>query len=68
MPTYVILIGLKRGPTPNENICFDLDVFITCLLGSTTNARCNRAVALRELLTTLPGVRDLVISFFVGVI
>ena len=60
-------MGLKRAPTPNENICFDFDVFMMCLLGSTTKARYNRAVALRELLTTLPGVRDLVRIFFGGV-
>ena len=65
--TYVILIGLKRAPTPKENIYFDFDVFIMCLLGSTSNARYSRAVALRELLTTLPGVRDLLISFLGGV-
>ena len=65
--TYVTLLALNRAPTPKENIYFDFDVFIMCLLGSTPSALDSKAVALRELLTTLLGVRALVINFLGGV-
>ena len=56
---------LKRAPTPNENICFDVELFAGCWLGcKALRDRFIIDLALFESLITLFGVRDRCIIFF----